>query len=105
MRLEAKVAGFGAEGNLGEQGLTQGQRLVANIMHVLRTSANGTPLLVKWENPPRIVRHLRKKKENTAWGYSWRLMAGGRHEWSVGSVSRLPGGVEDMIEVPLCRCA
>jgi len=99
VRLEAKLAGFGIEGDLGEQGFSQGQRLLANVMHVLRApTAKHVPLLVEWENPPQIIRFFEKI---AAWGYPWRLMEGGRHEWSIGELSQFPGEDELMVEVRL----
>lgn len=96
MKLEAFVAGFGSYGDLGEQGFKPGQRVVANLMHVLRPPSKGTPLLIEWSVPPESTRFFEKL---ASWGYPWRLMEGGRHEWSVGPVSRLPGETEDMVEV------
>ncbi|EKM55655.1 uncharacterized protein PHACADRAFT_256436, partial [Phanerochaete carnosa HHB-10118-sp] len=97
MKLEAKLIGFGDEGDLGEQGFNQGQRLLANVMHVVRApTAKYVPLLVEWENPPHVVRFFEKL---AAWGYPWRLMEGGRHEWSIGPLSQYPGEDETMVEV------
>ncbi|GJE86985.1 hypothetical protein PsYK624_030680 [Phanerochaete sordida] len=96
MRLEAKIAGLGAEGDLGAQGFTVGQRLVAGVMRVLRAPGPGTPLIVEWEMPPHVVRFF---ETIAAWGYPWRMMKGGRHEWSVGPMTTLSGEGEDMVEV------
>lgn len=96
MKLEAKLAGGGSTGDLGEHGFHPRQKLLAGIMRVVRTPAKGTPLLVDWEMPVHLARFFERL---AAWGYPWRLMEGGRHEWSVGHASTLPGESEEMVEV------
>ena len=95
MRLEGKMAGMGklSQGALGENGFQPGRDLLSGIMRVLRAPGAGTPLLVEWRMPEHLPRFFEKL---AAWGYPWRLMEGGRHEWTVGS-----GGGEagDEVEV------
>ncbi|KIP09281.1 hypothetical protein PHLGIDRAFT_48797, partial [Phlebiopsis gigantea 11061_1 CR5-6] len=96
MKLEAKIVGKGSQGDLGEQGFYPGQPLVGGALQTRRPPARGSPLLVSWDNPPYVVRFFERL---AAWGYPWRMMEGGRHEWSIGQVGRLPGESEDMVEV------
>lgn len=96
MKLEAKLVGLGSPGDLGEQGFKPGQSLMAGMMNVLRTPAKGVPLLIRWDVHPHVVSLFERL---ASWGYPWRLMKGGRHEWSVGQAGRLPGENEDFVEV------
>lgn len=96
IQLEAKCAGLGVRGEMGETGFRPGQHIMGNVMHVLRPPARGTPLLTEWNMLPSAVRFFERI---AAWGYPWRLMEGGRQEWSIGPVSRLPGEAEEMVEI------
>ena len=67
----------------GEHGFHKGQRLLNDLFLVLRPPASGSPLLVDWRLPDESVAFFRRI---AAWGYPWRLMSGGRHEFAVGPV-------------------
>lgn len=96
-KFEATLVGFGSPGDMGEQGFGPGHDVLgAGLMHVLRPPAKGAPLLIEWSMPLRARRFFDKL---AAWGSPWKLMEGGRQEWSIGSVSRLPGETEDMVEI------
>ena len=96
MKLEASIVGYGTPGDLGEQGFKPEQKLVAGMMNVLHVPTRGQPLLIRWDVPLHIIGFFERL---AGWGYPWRMMEGGRHEWSVGQVGRLPGEKEDMVEV------
>ena len=96
MKLESKIVGKGKRGDLGEQGFYSGQSLLNGALQVQRTPARDTALLVSWSMPSDVVQFFERL---ASWGYPWRMMEGGRHEWSIGPVGRLPGESEDMVEV------
>lgn len=75
----------------GEHGFHQDQKLLHDQFLVLRPAAPGSPLLMAWQLPDEPVAFFRKIAR---WGYPWRLMNGGRHEFSVGPVD-----AEGMVEV------
>ena len=97
LRLEGRL--FGAflkgPGDCGEQGFYTGQTLLNGGFEVLRAPSHPPsllslfrpePLLVQWVLPPPLVTLCRKAA--TDWGYPFRFMSGGRHEFGVGDVSR-----------------
>lgn len=99
LRLEGKVFGglLKDPGDCGEQGFHEGQPLLNGGFEVLRPPSHPSsfltvslgrpePLLVQWVFPPLLVSLCRKAA--TDWGYPFRFMSGGRHEWSVGDVAR-----------------
>ncbi|KAK7740503.1 hypothetical protein SLS53_005346 [Cytospora paraplurivora] len=97
LRLEGKLFGGGwkGAGDGGEQGFYTGQTLLNGGLEVLRppspppsflSLSRPEPLLVQWIFPPLLVSFCRKAA--TDWGYPFRFMSGGRHEWSVGDVAR-----------------
>ncbi|ROV98381.1 hypothetical protein VMCG_07197 [Cytospora schulzeri] len=97
LRLEAKLLGgfTNGPGDCGEQGFHTGQSLLNGAIEVTRPPSRPSsiwslglgkpePLLVQWTLPPYLVSFCRKAA--TEWGYPFRFMSGGRHEWSVGAV-------------------
>ncbi|TBU44895.1 hypothetical protein BD309DRAFT_761313 [Dichomitus squalens] len=67
----------------GEHGFHEGQKLANDLFLILRPPAPGSPLLVDWRLSDGPVSFFRRI---AAWGYPWRLMSGGRHEFGVGPV-------------------
>lgn len=93
LELEARLFGRGtvAAGQLGEEGFEPGASLLSGAMRVIRAPVVGSPLLIEWHMPDFAIRFF----EYTArWGSPWRLMEGGRQEWSVGSDLNVDGEVE-----------
>lgn len=98
LRLEGKLLGGFSKGpgDCGEQGFNTGQALLNGGLEVIRPPSHPSsiwslglarpePLLVQWVFPPHLVSFCRKVA--TDWGYPYRFMSGGRHEWSVGQVA------------------
>ncbi|ROV94434.1 hypothetical protein VSDG_05887 [Cytospora chrysosperma] len=94
LRLEGKLLGafLKGPGDCGEQGFYPGQPLLNGGAEVLRPPSRPSsvwslglgkpePLLVQWTLPPLLVSFCRKAA--TDWGYPFRFMSGGRHEWGV----------------------
>lgn len=96
LQLEGKLfGGFSrGTGDVGKDGFHRGQKLLNGGFEVLRVPsgppsifrplAHAEPLLVQWVFPPHLVAFCRKAA--TDWGYPFRFMSGGRHEFSVGDV-------------------
>ncbi|KAJ3555130.1 hypothetical protein NM688_g2746 [Phlebia brevispora] len=82
MRLEGALVKGGPllPDDVAENGFRLGQSLLGGILHVLRTPSAGSPLLAEWHMPSHVTGFFERI---AAWGYPWRLMDGGRHEWSV----------------------
>lgn len=107
LRLYGRVLGgfssSSAPGDAGEHGFRARQKLLNGAFEVVRppaepssssrflrplggqssSSSSPTPLLVRWSFSPQVVGAIHYAAE---WGYPWRFMSGGRHEWSVGQV-------------------
>ncbi|GJE86986.1 hypothetical protein PsYK624_030690 [Phanerochaete sordida] len=94
--LEATLLGIGSKGNRGEHGFRRGESVMANAMLILREPAPGTPMLIEWATPSSL---MQLSETFAAWGWPYKLMNGGRQEWSIGPVTRLPGDDEDMVEI------
>lgn len=75
----------------GEGGFHEGQKLLHDLFLVLRPAGPRSPLLVAWQLPDEPVSFFRRIAH---WGYPWRLMTGGRHEFGVGPID-----AEGMVEV------
>lgn len=96
LQLEGKLfGGFSrGTGDVGEDGFHRGQKLLNGGFEVLRAPSqppsifrpltHPEPLLVQWVFPPHLVAFCRKAAAD--WGYPFRFMSGGRHEFSVGGV-------------------
>jgi hypothetical protein len=69
-------------GDTGQDGFWPGQSLLSGAFTVIRPPSRSTPLLVEWPMPPDAVLSFEKL---AAWGYPFRLVEGGRHEFSVGA--------------------
>lgn len=94
LQLEGKLFGGFSKGtgDAGENGFHKGQQLLNGGFEVLRAPsqpssifrplAHPEPLLVQWVFPPQLVAFC--DKAATDWGYPFRFMSGGRHEFSVG---------------------
>lgn len=91
LRAEGRAVGLGTAGDCGENGFYDGQKLLNGLFVVLRPPSQGQPLLVGWTVPEGTLAFFRRI---AAWGYPWRIMSGGRHEWNVGEVD-----AEGMVEV------
>ncbi|KAI3397696.1 hypothetical protein diail_10465 [Diaporthe ilicicola] len=104
LQLEGKLFGgfLKGAGDVGEDGFRKGQQLLNGGFEVVRPPsppssiflplAHPEPLLVRWVLPPQLVAFCHKAA--TDWGYPFRFMSGGRHEFSVGDVDR-----DGMVEV------
>ncbi|ROW04634.1 hypothetical protein VPNG_07400 [Cytospora leucostoma] len=105
LRLEGKLLGGGwkGPGDAGEEGFRAGQALLNGGLEVVRPPSpppsfltlslgRPEPLLVQWVFPPLVVSLCRRAAAD--WGYPFRYMSGGRHEWSVGDVDARDGTVE-----------
>lgn len=104
LQLEGKLfGGFSrGTGETGHDGFQRGQKLLNGGFEVLRAPSprpsifrslgHPEPLLVQWVFPPHLVAFCRKAA--TDWGYPFRFMSGGRHEFSVGDVDK-----DAMVEV------
>ncbi|KUI64638.1 hypothetical protein VM1G_00815 [Cytospora mali] len=105
LQLEAKLFGGFSKGpgDCGEQGFYTGQALFNGGLEVLRPPSHllsflrlglgkPEPLMVHWTFPPTLVSICRKAA--TDWGYPFRFMSGGRHEWGIGDVTH-----DGMVEV------
>ncbi|KAL1877522.1 hypothetical protein Daus18300_002510 [Diaporthe australafricana] len=89
-------------GDVGEDGFHKGQQLLNGAFEILRPPspppsifhplAHPEPLLVRWVFSPGLVASCRKAAAD--WGYPFRFMSGGRHEFSVGNVDH-----QGMVEV------
>ncbi|KAF7791296.1 hypothetical protein EIP86_002310 [Pleurotus ostreatoroseus] len=66
--------------DVGEHGFKRGQSLLGGAMRVVRAPEPGSPLMADWQMPSHIVGFFERI---AAWGYPWRMMDGGRHEWCV----------------------
>ncbi|EOD47279.1 hypothetical protein GTA08_BOTSDO10347 [Neofusicoccum parvum] len=99
LRLEGRLfGGFSSSpGDIGDHGFHAKQKLLNGGLEVvrpptepsalfLRSLSQPTPLLVKWTFPVQAVAFVRKAAID--WGYPWRFMSGGRHEFSVGQANR-----------------
>lgn len=96
LHLEGKLLGGlnTGGGDVGEDGFHRGQQLLNGVFEVLKPPspprsifhplAHPEPLLVRWVFPTHLVASCRKAA--TEWGYPFRFMSGGRHEFSVGDV-------------------
>ncbi|KAI7785080.1 hypothetical protein LA080_008115 [Diaporthe eres] len=94
LQLEGKLFGgfTRGTGDVGEDGFHRGQQLLNGGFEVLRAPSQPPsifrpltrpePLLVQWVFPSHLVVFCRKAA--TDWGYPFRFMSGGRHEFSVG---------------------
>ncbi|TFK86000.1 hypothetical protein K466DRAFT_587610 [Polyporus arcularius HHB13444] len=92
MRAEGQLVAFSrSPGACGEHGFHTGEKLLNGLFEVRRAPAPGTPLLVSWKMADEPVAFFTRI---AAWGYPWRLMSGGRHEFPVGEVD-----AEGMVEV------
>ena len=94
VQLEGRIVGGGrlSATDLGGEGFQLGAYLLAGLMRIVRPPTVGTPLLVEWRMPAHLVGFFERIAR---WGYPWRLMDGGMHEWSVGRVY----GDEESLEV------
>ncbi|KAG8165963.1 hypothetical protein KVR01_004515 [Diaporthe batatas] len=98
LQLEGKLFGgfSNGTGDVGDHGFHRGQRLLNGVFEVLRVPseppsvfrplAHPEPLLVQWVFPPHLVAFCRTAAAD--WGYPFRFMSGGRHEFSVGDVDK-----------------
>ncbi len=92
LRAEGQFVAFArSPGACGEHGFHKGEKLLNGLFEVRRAPAPGTPLLVNWKMTDEPVAFFTRI---AAWGYPWRLMSGGRHEFPVGEVD-----AEGMVEV------
>ncbi|OJD32034.1 uncharacterized protein BKCO1_4200042 [Diplodia corticola] len=113
-------------GDAGERGFHPGQKLLNGVLEVVRapspsssspsssssllssrflrpiaaavalpTTTTPQPLLVRWTCPPAAVGFFHTAA--VRWGYPWRLMSGGRHEFAV--VSDGEPDAEGLVEV------
>lgn len=99
------VGGFTrGPGDLGEKGFHIGQKLLNGMGEVIVASARPAtvplnasthqeaPILLQWEFPPPGVDLYRKAAKD--WGFPYRVMSYGRHEFGLGEVDE-----EGMVEV------
>lgn len=72
--------------DIGEHGFRPGQPLLGGAMQVVRAPSPGVPLMVNWKMPTHITAFFERI---ASWGYPWRMMDGGRHEWSVKDAGQM----------------
>lgn len=82
MKWEGMAVKFGSlsPDDTGEHGFKPGQSLLGGAMQVIRAPSPGVPLMVDWHMPTHITAFFERI---ASWGYPWRMMDGGRHEWVV----------------------
>lgn len=98
LQLEGRLFGGFSKGpgDIGDDGFHKGQQLLNGGFEVLRAPSqppsifrpltHPEPLLVQWVFPPHFVTFCRRAA--TDWGYPFRFMSGGRHEFSVGDADK-----------------
>lgn len=106
LKFEGRMVGGFTQGpgDLGEEGFHVGQKLLNGMGEVIVASARPAtvpldssthqeaPVLLQWEFPPPGVDLYRKAARD--WGFPYRVMSYGRHEFGLGEVDE-----EGMVEV------
>ena len=80
IKTEGKIIAWLSGGAPARNAFAVGDQLVGGALVVVEPPSRTGPLLTRWELPPAPVRFF---ESLARYGYPWRLMEGGRHDFPV----------------------